>query len=152
MKFVELSGLDPFCFVKIVIVAGCLRRTLNRIQSKIYHTAFNSNENLLVCAPTGAGKTNIAMVAVLRELASNMRAGVIQKADFKIVYVAPMKALAAEVTATFSRRLAALGAPPRSDALALHAVNTVNAKLLALLGSASPALCLWQPYLMYISA
>ena len=85
-------------------------RTLNRIQSRIYPTAFNSNENLLVCAPTGAGKTNIAMIAVLREVASNMRDGVIQKADFKIVYVAPMKALAAEVTATFSRRLAALGA------------------------------------------
>lgn len=32
-----------------------------------------------------------------------------QKADFKIVYVAPMKALAAEVTANFSRRLAPLG-------------------------------------------
>ena len=88
-----------------------LCRTLNRIQSRIYHTAFNSNENLLVCAPTGAGKTNIAMIAVLREIASNMRSGVIQKGDFKIVYVAPMKALAAEVTATFSRRLAALGAP-----------------------------------------
>ncbi|KAK9846320.1 hypothetical protein WJX81_001437 [Elliptochloris bilobata] len=84
-------------------------KTLNRIQSRIYPTAFNSNENLLICAPTGAGKTNIAMMTVLREIASNMRAGVIQKADFKIVYVAPMKALAAEVTATFSRRLAELG-------------------------------------------
>ena len=47
---------------------GCLCRTLNRIQSRIYPTAFNSNENLLVCAPTGAGKTNIAMIAVLREV------------------------------------------------------------------------------------
>ena len=31
------------------------------------------------------------MLAVLREVAANMRSGVIQKADFKIVYVAPMK-------------------------------------------------------------
>lgn len=37
------------------------------------------------------------------------RFGVIQKAEFKIVYVAPMKALAAEVTANFGRRLAPLG-------------------------------------------
>lgn len=87
-------------------------RKLNRIQSRIYPTAFGSNENLLVCAPTGAGKTNIAMIAVLREVGANMRQGVIQKHDFKIVYVAPMKALAAEVTATFSRRLSALGNPP----------------------------------------
>ena len=45
-----------------------MRRSLNRIQSRIYPAAFGSNENLLVCAPTGAGKTNIAMLAVLREV------------------------------------------------------------------------------------
>jgi replicative superfamily II helicase len=43
-----------------------------------------------VCA--GAGKTNIAMLAVLREVRANMdQQGVIHKADFKVVYVAPMK-------------------------------------------------------------
>lgn len=31
------------------------------------------------------------MITVLREVGTNMRHGVIQKADFKIVYVAPMK-------------------------------------------------------------
>ena len=41
---------------------------LNRIQSRIYDAAFNTNDNLLVCAPTGAGKTNIAMLAVLHEV------------------------------------------------------------------------------------
>lgn len=41
---------------------------LNRIQSKIYNSAFNTPENLLVCAPTGAGKTNIAMLACLQLL------------------------------------------------------------------------------------
>ena len=57
----------------------------------------------------GAGKTNIAMISVLREISQNMRYGVIQRADFKIVYVAPMKALAAEVTNNFSKRLEPLG-------------------------------------------
>ena len=93
-------------------LAQCCCRTLNRIQSRIYHTAFYSNENILVCAPTGAGKTNIAMIAILREVAANMREGQIQRNAFKIVYVAPMKALAAEQTATFSRRLADLGVLP----------------------------------------
>ncbi|XP_024368754.1 DExH-box ATP-dependent RNA helicase DExH14 isoform X1 [Physcomitrium patens] len=83
-------------------------KTLNRIQSRIFPTAFNSNENILVCAPTGAGKTNIAMISVLHEIGQNMKYGVLQKNDFKIVYVAPMKALAAEMTQAFSRRLAAL--------------------------------------------
>jgi activating signal cointegrator complex subunit 3 len=88
---------------------------LNRIQSRIFPAAFRSNENLLVCAPTGAGKTNIAMVAVLREVGQHLtvdaRSGkvTVRKDAFKVVYVAPMKALAAEVTAAFSRRLAPLG-------------------------------------------
>lgn len=43
-----------------------------------------SNENILVCAPTGAGKTNIAMITVLREVAAHMMHGVIQKDAFKV--------------------------------------------------------------------
>ena len=38
-----------------------------------------------------------------------MLKGILQRDNFKIVYVAPMKALAAEMTATFGKRLAALG-------------------------------------------
>eukprot|EP00850_Spirogloea_muscicola_P017869 SM000157S02099 [mRNA] locus=s157:242304:257751:- [translate_table: standard] len=84
-------------------------KTLNRIQSRIYRTAFYSNENLLVCAPTGAGKTNIAMITVLHEIRQHLQQGIVQKSEFKIVYVAPMKALAAEMAAAFSRRLSMLG-------------------------------------------
>ena len=36
---------------------------LNTIQSEVYTTAYNENQNMLICAPTGAGKTNIAMLA-----------------------------------------------------------------------------------------
>lgn len=82
---------------------------LNRIQSKIFPVAFNSNENLLVCAPTGAGKTNIAMLCVLREISQHIVDDDIDVENFKIVYVAPMKALASEVTTSFSKRLDPLG-------------------------------------------
>ena len=84
-------------------------KELNRIQSRIYETAYNSNENLLVCAPTGAGKTNIAMISILHEVKKHIVGGMLEDPEFKIVYIAPMKALAAEVTATFSKRLAPLG-------------------------------------------
>ena len=90
-------------------------KTLNRVQSHIYNAAYRSSENLLVCAPTGAGKTNIAMMTVLREVArhvDDITSDWLEddpEADFKIVYVAPMKALAAEVTSAFSRRLQPLG-------------------------------------------
>ncbi|XDV39660.1 hypothetical protein PO909_008863 [Leuciscus waleckii] len=85
-------------------------KKLNRIQSIVFETAYNTNENLLICAPTGAGKTNIAMLTVLHEIRQNMQpGGVIRKDQFKIVYVAPMKALAAEMTNYFSKRLEPLG-------------------------------------------
>lgn len=43
-------------------------KRFNVIQSKIFDHAYSSNANMLVCAPTGAGKTNIAMLAILREV------------------------------------------------------------------------------------
>lgn len=41
---------------------------LNRIQTIVYDTAFKQSRNLLVAAPTGAGKTNIALLTILREV------------------------------------------------------------------------------------
>ncbi|KAL3683377.1 hypothetical protein R1sor_001399 [Riccia sorocarpa] len=103
-RLVAISELDDFAQLAF---EGY--KSLNRIQSRIFHTAFHSNENLLVCAPTGAGKTNIAMISVLHEVGQHFKYGVLQKSEFKIVYVAPMKALAAEMTAAFGRRLQPLG-------------------------------------------
>lgn len=82
---------------------------LNRIQSVVFDTAYTTSENMLVCAPTGAGKTNVAMLSILQCVESHVEMGVIQKDQFKIIYVAPMKALAAEMTAGFGKRLAPLG-------------------------------------------
>ncbi|XP_077018605.1 activating signal cointegrator 1 complex subunit 3 isoform X5 [Tamandua tetradactyla] len=84
-------------------------KRLNRIQSIVFETAYNTNENMLICAPTGAGKTNIAMLTILHEIRQHFQQGVIKKNEFKIVYVAPMKALAAEMTNYFSKRLEPLG-------------------------------------------
>ena len=84
-------------------------KNLNRIQSVVFDTAYRTNENLLVCAPTGAGKTNVAMLCVAQTIRQFLDGDVIQKDAFKIVYVAPMKALAAEMTANFGKKLAPLG-------------------------------------------
>ncbi|CAF0861832.1 unnamed protein product [Brachionus calyciflorus] len=85
-------------------------KTLNRIQSIVFETAYNTNNNLLICAPTGAGKTNIAMLAICNEIRKHFQqGGVLRKDQFKIVYIAPMKALAAEMTENFSKRLEPLG-------------------------------------------
>lgn len=79
-------------------------KSLNRIQSIVFDAAYHTNENLLICAPTGAGKTNVALLAIVQCLKQHIDNGVLQTNDFKIVYIAPMKALAAEMTANFSKR------------------------------------------------
>ncbi|KAL9667237.1 hypothetical protein QQ045_001588 [Rhodiola kirilowii] len=81
---------------------------LNRVQSRVYETALFSADNILLCAPTGAGKTNVAMLTILQQIALNRNPdGSINHENYKIVYVAPMKALVAEVVGNLSNRLRA---------------------------------------------
>lgn len=62
--------------------------TLNRVQSRLFQTAFYQPDNFLLCAPTGAGKTNVAMLAFLHEIGLNMDDdGNINKDNFKIMYL-----------------------------------------------------------------
>lgn len=144
-------------------------KSLNAMQSTVFEAAFNSNENLLICAPTGAGrgifrglrnvssiiifsvnvhnlyqllsllstgKTNVAMLTVVAHLrdkgiiknendpyaayqhigttegenknSNGNGRGVTSQVGRKIVYIAPMKALAQEVVEKFSSKLKAL--------------------------------------------
>ena len=86
-------------------------KELNRIQTRCYPTAFNDDGNMLVCAPTGSGKTNVAMLAMLREIGKNRNpeSGEIMLDDFKIVYIAPLKALVQEQVGNFGKRLEPYG-------------------------------------------
>ncbi|PVU91812.1 hypothetical protein BB559_003962 [Furculomyces boomerangus] len=99
-------------------------KKLNTIQSIIYPTAYKTNENLLVCAPTGAGKTEIGLLAILRIISmystieptgdSSKNNAVppkvkVDRKNFKVIYVAPMKALASEIVRKYSEKLQWLG-------------------------------------------
>lgn len=113
-KLIDIADMDGLC-----------RRTfkgyksLNRMQSLVYPVAYKTSENMLICAPTGAGKTDAAMLTILQTIGhyvtpnpiENMEATdfAVDIDDFKIVYVAPMKALAAEITEKLGKRLAWLG-------------------------------------------
>ena len=78
---------------------------LNRIQSKIYKTAMETDENLLVCCPTSSGKTVCAQLAMMRELGKHINSdGTINGQEFKIIYVAPMRSLVQEMVVYFGRR------------------------------------------------
>lgn len=85
--------------------------SLNKIQSKSYHVAFEDDGNMLVCAPTGSGKTNVAMLTILREIGKNrnQETGMLDLDAFKIVYIAPLKALVQEQVGNFGKRLEPYG-------------------------------------------
>ncbi|KAJ5009562.1 putative helicase mug81 [Colletotrichum sp. SAR 10_99] len=113
-KLVKISDMDGLC-------RGTFKgyKTLNRMQSLVHPVAYRTNENMLICAPTGAGKTDAAMLTILQTIGHYCTPNPIEDPattdfavdaqDFKIVYVAPMKALAAEVTEKLGKRLAWLG-------------------------------------------
>ncbi|KAH7340050.1 Sec63 Brl domain-containing protein [Pyrenochaeta sp. MPI-SDFR-AT-0127] len=98
-------------------------KSLNRMQSLVYPVAYKTSENMLICAPTGAGKTDAAMLTILNTVAKNVIPNpseesdatdfTVMTEDFKIIYVAPMKALASEVTEKLGKRLAWLGIKAR---------------------------------------
>lgn len=86
-------------------------KTLNRIQSRLYKATMETDENLLICAPTGAGKTNVALLCMMREIGKYIQAedGSINVNEFKCIYVAPMRSLVQEMVGNFTKRLSSYG-------------------------------------------
>lgn len=52
----------------------------------------------------GAGKTNVALMAMLREIGKHINMdGTINVDDFKIIYIAPMRSLVQEMVGSFGK-------------------------------------------------
>ncbi|KAI5180521.1 activating signal cointegrator complex subunit 3 [Nematocida sp. AWRm80] len=97
----------------------------NTVQSIVFPRVYQSNDNILISAPTGAGKTDIALLSIVKHLQEtrhnrkstsfrDQKTDKIDKTDkieketkerYKAIYLAPMKALATEVTNKFKSRL-----------------------------------------------
>ncbi|KAL4585309.1 hypothetical protein LXL04_009927 [Taraxacum kok-saghyz] len=71
---IEIKELDEFAQA-----AFQGYKSLNFIQSRIFQTTYYTNEKNLVCAPTGARKTNIAMIFVLHEFGQHFKDGYLHK-------------------------------------------------------------------------
>jgi len=59
----------------------------NKMQSAVFNMIFNTNENVVVAAPTASGKTVIGELAILRALLNHQ-----DDSNKKVVYIAPYKA------------------------------------------------------------
>ncbi|CAF1042145.1 unnamed protein product [Adineta steineri] len=79
---------------------------LNRIQSQMVQITLETDENILLCAPTGSGKTKVALLCILHEIGKHILPdSSINTNEFKIVYIAPMKSLVQEIVQTFTKCL-----------------------------------------------
>ncbi|EUD69534.1 adenosinetriphosphatase [Plasmodium inui San Antonio 1] len=89
--FSEILPVIPLS-TQILKIASYIKffpfRYFNPIQTQMFHATFHTDENILLGAPTGSGKTVIGELCILRNLLHHER----QKA----VYVCPMKAIVNE--------------------------------------------------------
>eukprot|EP00004_Rigifila_ramosa_P013501 TRINITY_DN2991_c0_g1_i2.p1 TRINITY_DN2991_c0_g1~~TRINITY_DN2991_c0_g1_i2.p1 ORF type:complete len:1464 (+),score=450.91 TRINITY_DN2991_c0_g1_i2:2178-6569(+) len=79
----------------------------NAIQTQVFTTLFNTDENVLVCAPTGSGKTICAEFAIFRLFNKLQAAGTTGPA--RCVLVAPMDAIVDQQFALFNARFGEKG-------------------------------------------
>lgn len=94
----------------------------NAVQSKCYQSVYETSQNFVLSSPTGSGKTAVFELAICRLV--NER----QSESFKVVYMAPTKALCAQRTRDWKTRLGPLGLQCEeltgdSDATSLHNVQ-----------------------------
>ena len=75
-------------------------RHFNAIQTQTFATLYQGDENVLVCAPTGSGKTVCAEFAILRLFSTT--------ADAKCVYIAPKDEIALNMFTLWTERLGGL--------------------------------------------
>lgn len=80
MELIKVSSLDTTGKLVFRDI-----KEFNRIQSEVFPVAYHSNENMLICAPTGAGKTNIALLSIVHQIKSHMEGNLIRKNDFKVI-------------------------------------------------------------------
>ncbi|KAL8372169.1 hypothetical protein RB595_001797 [Gaeumannomyces hyphopodioides] len=75
----------------------------NAVQSKCFGSVYQSSDNVVVSAPTGSGKTVILELAICRLVSQRTNQ------NFKVVYMAPTKALCSERASDWQGRLTRLG-------------------------------------------
>ncbi|KAG0440416.1 DExH-box ATP-dependent RNA helicase DExH14 [Dictyocoela muelleri] len=98
----------------------------NLVQSQVYSTAFHTNDNFLLTAPTGSGKTDVAIMTIIKSLIESKKLNkslseskkynkslseskkynkTLSETKGIIIYVVPMKALASEITNKLKNKL-----------------------------------------------
>ncbi|GFF30986.1 ATP-dependent DNA helicase MER3 [Aspergillus udagawae] len=75
----------------------------NAVQSKCFQRIYKTDDNIVLAAPTGSGKTVIMELAICRLL------NILKDEHFKVVYQAPTKSLCSERFRDWNRKFMSLG-------------------------------------------
>ncbi|PWY88402.1 DEAD/DEAH box DNA helicase [Aspergillus heteromorphus CBS 117.55] len=75
----------------------------NAVQSKCFHSVYKTDNNIVLAAPTGSGKTVIMELAICRLV------NCLKDEQFKVVYQAPTKSLCSEKFRDWTRKFHTLG-------------------------------------------
>lgn len=75
----------------------------NAVQSKCFHSIYQTDNNFLLCSPTGSGKTLVLELAICRAITKD------STRQYKIVYLAPTKALCSERHRDWQKKFGSLG-------------------------------------------
>lgn len=97
----------------------------NAVQSRCFSSIYTTDHNFVLSSPTGSGKTVIFELAICRLVLA------LQGGTFKVVYMAPTKALCAERKRDWKTKFSALGLQCEemtgdSDIASLHNVQTAD--------------------------
>ncbi|KAF8605451.1 P-loop containing nucleoside triphosphate hydrolase protein [Ceratobasidium sp. AG-I] len=99
-KLIPVSRLPDWC-------RGMFKfGVFNAMQSECFATAMNTSSNMVISAPTGAGKTVLFELAVIRLLQSG---GDGLNSASKCVYMAPTKAICSERSRDWTNKFAPIG-------------------------------------------
>lgn len=102
VSFTPHTALLPLQPLSVTALNNPLYETLykfshfNAVQTQIFHCLYHTDNNVLLGAPTGSGKTVAAEICIFRLLNT--------QPDLKVVYIAPMKALVRERVADWKRK------------------------------------------------
>ena len=97
------------------------------MQSKCFDAVYGSDDNFVMTAPTGSGKTVILELAICRLIS------VLGNDQFKIIYQAPTRALCAERQRDWEKRFASMDircAELTGDTDHMHLRNVQNANII----------------------
>lgn len=80
-------------------------KLFNAVQSKCFPHIYKSNDNVVISAPTGSGKTVLLELAICKLVEAH------QSGQFKIVYQAPTKSLCSERLRDWEKKFSHLNLP-----------------------------------------